>query len=145
MPAFAAVDSRADLDAAVARIGLPAVLKTTRFGYDGKGQAVLRNAADVEAAWATLGGRPLILEGFRALRPRAVDPRRPWPHRRTRVLSTCRERPPGRHSACEHVANVGAAREPQDKAERIAAKALEASATSACWRSSCSRSVTSYS
>src|SRR5947209_1990906 len=64
VPPFAAVDSREDLEAAVARIGLPAVLKTTRFGYDGKGQAVLKNAADVEPAWATLGGRPLILEGF---------------------------------------------------------------------------------
>jgi 5-(carboxyamino)imidazole ribonucleotide synthase len=64
VPAFAAVDSRADLDAAVVRIGLPAVLKTTRYGYDGKGQAVLRTAADVEAAWTTLGGRPLVLERF---------------------------------------------------------------------------------
>lgn len=64
VPPFAAVDSRDDLDAAVARIGLPAVLKTTRFGYDGKGQAVLRTPAEVEAAWAALGGRPLVLEGF---------------------------------------------------------------------------------
>src|SRR4051812_47619853 len=64
VPPFAAVDSRADLDTAVARIGLPAVLKTTRFGYDGKGQMVLRTAADVDSAWTTLGGRPLVLEGF---------------------------------------------------------------------------------
>jgi 5-(carboxyamino)imidazole ribonucleotide synthase len=64
VPPFAAVDSRADLDAAVARIGLPAVLKTTRFGYDGKGQAVLRSTSDVKTAWTTLGGRPLVLEGF---------------------------------------------------------------------------------
>ncbi len=63
-PPFAAVDDRAALDAAVARIGLPAVLKTRRFGYDGKGQAVLRAPADVAAAWERLGGRPLILEGF---------------------------------------------------------------------------------
>jgi 5-(carboxyamino)imidazole ribonucleotide synthase len=40
------------------------VLKTRRFGYDGKGQAVLQSEADAEAAWAKLGGRPLILEGF---------------------------------------------------------------------------------
>ena len=64
VPPFEAVNSRADLDAAVRRLGLPAVLKTTRFGYDGKGQAVVRTAADVDAVWATLGGRPLILEGF---------------------------------------------------------------------------------
>lgn len=63
-PAFAAVDSRADLDAAIAAIGLPAVLKTRRFGYDGKGQAVLRVAADADAAWEALGRAPLILEAF---------------------------------------------------------------------------------
>lgn len=63
-PPFAAVDSEAEFRAAVAEIGLPAVLKTRRFGYDGKGQAVLRTGADAEAAWAKLGGRPLILEGF---------------------------------------------------------------------------------
>ena len=62
--AFHPVDSRADLDRAVAGVGLPAVLKTRRGGYDGKGQAVLRTAADVEAAWAELGGVPLILEAF---------------------------------------------------------------------------------
>jgi 5-(carboxyamino)imidazole ribonucleotide synthase len=64
VPPFAAVESRAELDVAIARIGFPAVLKTTRFGYDGKGQAVLRTPADVEQVWSTLGGRPLILEGF---------------------------------------------------------------------------------
>ncbi|HEY0230432.1 MAG TPA: 5-(carboxyamino)imidazole ribonucleotide synthase [Dokdonella sp.] len=63
-PAFAAIDSRAELDAAVAAIGLPAVLKTRRLGYDGKGQAVLRAPADADAAWAALGGTPLILEAF---------------------------------------------------------------------------------
>ena len=63
-PAFAAIDSRADLDAAIAHIGLPAVLKTRRLGYDGKGQAVLHGPADADAAWAALGGTPLILEAF---------------------------------------------------------------------------------
>ena len=61
---FAEVSSRAGLDAAVAEIGLPAVLKTRRDGYDGKGQAVLRAPADLDAAWARLGAVPLILEGF---------------------------------------------------------------------------------
>ncbi len=61
---FAAVDTRADLDAALDAIGLPAVLKTRRLGYDGKGQVVLRQREDVEQAWAMLGGQPLILEGF---------------------------------------------------------------------------------
>jgi 5-(carboxyamino)imidazole ribonucleotide synthase len=63
-PQFAAVDTRDEFDAAVREIGLPAVLKTRRFGYDGKGQYVLRTAADLEPAWTALGGRPLILEGF---------------------------------------------------------------------------------
>jgi 5-(carboxyamino)imidazole ribonucleotide synthase len=61
---FHAIDSRADLDRAVAALGLPAVLKTRRGGYDGKGQAVLRRDADVDRAWADLGGVPLILEAF---------------------------------------------------------------------------------
>jgi 5-(carboxyamino)imidazole ribonucleotide synthase len=61
---FRAVDSVADLRAAVEAIGLPAVLKTRRGGYDGKGQAVLREPADVDAAWSRLGAAPCILEGF---------------------------------------------------------------------------------
>jgi len=64
VPAFAAIETRADFDAAVNAIGLPAVLKTTRFGYDGKGQAVLRTRDEADAAWQLLGGRPLILERF---------------------------------------------------------------------------------
>ena len=67
-PAFAAVDSRAELARAIETIGLPAVLKTRRLGYDGKGQALLRTEADVDAAWAALGSAPLILEGFVAFR-----------------------------------------------------------------------------
>jgi 5-(carboxyamino)imidazole ribonucleotide synthase len=62
--AFRAVESRAGLDTAIAEIGLPAVLKTRRFGYDGKGQARLREAGDADAAWAAIGGQPAILEAF---------------------------------------------------------------------------------
>jgi 5-(carboxyamino)imidazole ribonucleotide synthase len=61
---FRAVDERADLDAAVEALGLPAVLKTRTGGYDGKGQAVLRAATDVDGAWTRLSGVPLILEAF---------------------------------------------------------------------------------
>lgn len=61
---FATVDSHAELEQAVAAIGLPAILKTRTLGYDGKGQTVLRTNADVEQAWTSLGGVPLILEGF---------------------------------------------------------------------------------
>ena len=63
-PAFRAVDSRAALSDAVAAVGLPAVLKTRRGGYDGKGQAVLRDAPDVDAAWEQHVGLPLILEAL---------------------------------------------------------------------------------
>jgi 5-(carboxyamino)imidazole ribonucleotide synthase len=59
-----AVDDRVGLDAAIAAIGLPAVLKTRRDGYDGKGQVMLRAAAEAGAAWARMAGRPAILEGF---------------------------------------------------------------------------------
>ncbi|MGL4316662.1 MAG: 5-(carboxyamino)imidazole ribonucleotide synthase [Pseudomonas sp.] len=63
-PAFADIQSQADLDAAVAAIGLPAVMKTRTLGYDGKGQKVLRAASDVVGAFAELGSVACILEGF---------------------------------------------------------------------------------
>jgi 5-(carboxyamino)imidazole ribonucleotide synthase len=61
---FEPVSSRADLDRGLATLGLPAILKTRRFGYDGKGQAVLRSPADVDQAWDELAGHELVLEGF---------------------------------------------------------------------------------
>jgi len=61
---FRKVSSREDFDLAVRELGLPAILKTRRFGYDGKGQAVLRSASDLDAAWDRLGAQDLILEGF---------------------------------------------------------------------------------
>jgi len=61
---FAAINSAADLEPALARIGTPAILKTRRFGYDGKGQARIMTQGDAAAALATLNGAPAILEGF---------------------------------------------------------------------------------
>jgi 5-(carboxyamino)imidazole ribonucleotide synthase len=61
---YAGIASRADLDRAVRELGLPAVLKTRRFGYDGKGQWVLRDEADVARAWEALGAASLVLEAF---------------------------------------------------------------------------------
>ena len=61
---FATVDTRDELDSAVAEIGFPSVLKTRRQGYDGKGQRVLRRGADLDPAFAAIGGAPLILEAF---------------------------------------------------------------------------------
>jgi 5-(carboxyamino)imidazole ribonucleotide synthase len=63
-PAFEAINSWSELAQALSRVGLPAVLKTRRFGYDGIGQAVLRSEADARTAFERLGEAPLILEGF---------------------------------------------------------------------------------
>jgi 5-(carboxyamino)imidazole ribonucleotide synthase len=64
VPPWRSVASEADLTRAVAELGCPAVLKTRRLGYDGKGQQVIRNPGEVAAAWGRLGGAPLVLEGF---------------------------------------------------------------------------------
>ena len=62
--AHCAIDSRGELIGALKKIGLPGVLKTRRLGYDGKGQYVLRSAADVDQAWAAIGAAGLIYEKF---------------------------------------------------------------------------------
>jgi 5-(carboxyamino)imidazole ribonucleotide synthase len=61
---FFPVSTRPELLAAVEQMGLPCVLKTRRFGYDGKGQVMLRFQEDLERAWQELGGQDLICEGF---------------------------------------------------------------------------------
>lgn len=61
---FAPVSSTTELDAAIKTIGLPAVLKTTRFGYDGKGQHTLRTAEETTTGFKDLEGQQLVLEGF---------------------------------------------------------------------------------
>ena len=62
--AFARVDSLAELEAGLAEIGAPAILKTRRFGYDGKGQARIGAAAEAAAVWEAVRGAPCVLEGF---------------------------------------------------------------------------------
>jgi 5-(carboxyamino)imidazole ribonucleotide synthase len=62
-PAFAAIASQDDLDAAIAKIGAPSILKTRRFGYDGRGQIRIMTAADADGAFERLGA-PGILEAF---------------------------------------------------------------------------------
>ena len=68
VPPFAAIDTREQLQAAVAEIGTPCILKTRRLGYDGKGQFRIKSPGDVDAAWDALGAQAarvgLILEGF---------------------------------------------------------------------------------
>ena len=80
LPGYRAIDSLDDLLEAADAIGLPLVLKTRRFGYDGKGQWVIRSAGDMDAAWQELGSQPLIAEQWvefdyevSAIGVRAVD------------------------------------------------------------------------
>ncbi len=63
---YAPVMDRAGLAAAIAQVGAPAILKTTRFGYDGKGQARLMDDTPetLDRVWAEIGGQPAVLEGF---------------------------------------------------------------------------------
>ena len=61
---YAAVNSLADLQAAIAVVGVPSILKTTRLGYDGKGQVRLGSADDAGAAWDAMQGAQSVLEGF---------------------------------------------------------------------------------
>lgn len=68
VPAFAAISSREELEAAVAEIGVPCIVKTRRLGYDGKGQFRIKSTADIDAAWQALGTQAesvgLIVEAF---------------------------------------------------------------------------------
>lgn len=65
-PAFVAAVTLGELEGAVREVGLPCVVKTRRFGYDGKGQVVVRKAEEVAACWGALGATAggLIVEGF---------------------------------------------------------------------------------
>ena len=68
VPEFADITSREALEAAVAQLGMPCILKTRRLGYAGKGPLRIKTAADIDAAWESLGAQAetvgLILEGF---------------------------------------------------------------------------------
>lgn len=61
---FALCSSREELGAALAETGIPAILKTLRMGYDGKGQARVQPGGDLDAAWDAVNGQPSIVEGF---------------------------------------------------------------------------------
>lgn len=64
LPGYRVVDSKADLADAVLDLGLPLVIKTRRFGYDGKGQYLLREAQQLSEAWSEFGEYPLIAEAW---------------------------------------------------------------------------------
>ena len=61
---FAAIDTKSEVDPAIAAVGLPAVIKTRRFGYDGKGQRIVKSREEAIAAFESLGQVPCIAEGF---------------------------------------------------------------------------------
>lgn len=61
---FAQIDNPVDLRIALDALGTPALLKTRRMGYDGKGQVRIERDGDADAAWAAVGGQPSILEGL---------------------------------------------------------------------------------
>ncbi len=64
VPAYAPVDTLADIYSAVAKTGRPAILKSRRLGYDGKGQATIRTGDDPVTAWRAIGEAPAVLETF---------------------------------------------------------------------------------
>lgn len=63
-PDFYAIDSLETLQTALEKTGTPAILKTRRLGYDGKGQAAIRQAGEAEQAWDGVGHQPSVLESF---------------------------------------------------------------------------------
>ncbi len=62
LPDYHGINSREDMDAAAEKLGLPMVIKTRRFGYDGKGQFVAASTDDLDAAWSELGDQALVAE-----------------------------------------------------------------------------------
>ena len=61
---YAAVDDISDLRTAAAKLGTPCILKTRRFGYDGKGQVRVTDGDDLTAIWGRMEGAPCVLESF---------------------------------------------------------------------------------
>ena len=139
LPPFADIRSREELAARVAEFGTPCILKTRRLGYDGKGQFRIREAADVDRAWAELGGQVgrtgLILEGFvafeRELSVVAVRGRdgefRAFPLTRNwhvdGVLAASRA--PAQVSPAQHEAAIGHARRLAERLDYVGVFALE--------------------
>ena len=119
---FAPVSSAEELEHAVAALGTPAVLKTRRLGYDGKGQVVLRDPAGAADAWEALGDASLLLEAHV-----------PFERELSILCVRCREGEIRFYPLVENIHSEGilrvsrapAAPERQDEAERIARALLE--------------------
>ncbi len=101
---YAAVGSLDQLHAALARIKPPAILKTRRFGYDGKGQVMIRDRSEAESAWQGIGARAGRARRARPVRARSVGRRRARdttaPSRSTTSPRTCTRTASSPSAAC---------------------------------------------
>ena len=136
---YADVSSVASLRAAIARIGLPAVIKTRRFGYDGKGQAIIREGDDRRSCLG--GSRHQIRDprSLRAVRARDLRDRRALGRRPCRMLRRHRKRAPRPHP--ENLARAGRdlrTRWRQQARDDRRTRSPPRSTMSACSRSRCS-------
>ena len=153
--ACAGVSSPRRIAAALDRMGRPAVLKTRRFGYDGKGQVTIRAGDDPEHAWREVGAQPCILEAFVPFALRSIRHRRARPRRHGRMFRRDGERAP--QSYFENFARTGgvagrhrgggAAHRRNHRAEvrlcrRAGGGVVRAPATAACWSTRSRRGCT---
>ena len=139
---FVGVEDAGALVRAVAELGRPSILKTRRFGYDGKGQSLIREGSNVAAVHRTLGPGADDPRRLRRLRARGVGGRRAQPRRRDRRLRPLRERARAPHPGPHPRAGAG---QPGDGGRGQAhrrPRCSTRSTMSACWRSRCSSPAT---
>ena len=135
---YAAVATPTELCAALERIGRPAVLKTRRFGYDGKGQATINGGTAPEAAWREVGEQPCILEAFVPFaREVSVVAARGHDGVR-RMFRRDRKRAPRPYSENLPRAGRRVRTPPHKKRAASPRRSRKSSAMSACWRWRCS-------
>ncbi|HTR12507.1 MAG TPA: 5-(carboxyamino)imidazole ribonucleotide synthase [Roseiarcus sp.] len=122
---FTGVEDAGALARAVAELGRPSILKTRRFGYDGKGQSLIREGSNVSAVHRTLGGAPMILESFVAFE-REVSVVAARSLEGEIVAYDLSENEHERHILARTRAPARIAPETAEEAQRVAAKILEA-------------------
>ncbi len=135
---FESVESLEELATAVERVGLPAILKTAAFGYDGKGQHRITSALDLEPVWGLVGHQTGGARAGRRLRARVLGGGRPRPRRRVRALRRNREHAPRSHPRPVGGAGPHAARRRGRGRRRDRRRSWRSSPTSACCASSSS-------
>ena len=122
---FTGVEDAGGLARAVAELGRPSILKTRRFGYDGKGQSLIREGSNVSAVHRALGGAPMILEGFVAFEREVSVVAARSLEGQIVAYDIC-ENEHERHILARTQAPARIAAETGDEARRIAAQILEA-------------------